>query len=153
MASERVGIKLPHRDLLVLFACFGVFIALGGLIAYFSEETGIGSHASRSKSPANPGPMMEMGPFTVSLVADDQPRFMRTTIIVEFDKTASLEDAKHRQSDMQNAVTTALSTIPYQTARSYTGKAAMRTKLIDEMNRVTPTQGVRAVYFRELVME
>lgn len=155
MATDRVGIKLPRRDLLVLFACFSIFIVLGGLIAYFSEEmeTGIGPYSSRSKSPTDPGPMMEMGPFTVNLVADDQPRFLRATIIVEFDKKASLNEAKRHQSAVQNAVTATLSTTTYQAARSYTGKAAMRTRLINEMNRVMPTQGVRAVYFRDLVME
>lgn len=155
MADGRMGMKLPRRDLFLLFACFAVFIVLGGLVAYFGEdlETGIGPYTSRSKSPTDPGPMMEMGPFTVNLVDSDQPRFMRATLIVEFDKPASLNEAKKRQAAVQNAITATLANTTYQAARSYTGKAAMRTKLVDEMNRLMPSQGIRAVYFRDLIME
>ncbi len=147
--------NLPRRDLIMLVSCFGIFIALGGLVAYFSEdlETGIGPYSTRSKSPTDPGPMMELGPFTVNLADGDRPRFLRATLIVEFDKTASLNEAKKRQSAVQNAITATLSTTSYQQARSYTGKSAMRTRLVDEMNRTMPNDGVRAVYFRELVME
>ena len=52
--------------------------------------------------------MMEMGPFTVNLTDGEQPRFMRTTIIVEFDKAASLNEAKKRESDVSSAITAAL---------------------------------------------
>jgi flagellar basal body-associated protein FliL len=155
MAANRVGIKLPHQDLVVLFSCFAIFVALGGLVAYFSEEleTGIGPYSTRSRNPSDPGPMMEMGPFTVSLAEGTPPRYLRATLIVEFDRQGSLNEAKKRQSAVQNAVTATLSAISYETARSYTGKAAMRAKLIDELNRTMPNPGVRAVYFRDLVME
>lgn len=156
MAARRVGMGVPRRDLLMLGACFGVFIGLGGLVAYFGEhlETGLGPYSlPGSSKPTDPGPMMEMGPFTVNLTDGEQPRFMRTTIIVEFDKAASLNEAKKRASDVSSAITAALATTSYQAARSYTGKSAMRTKLVDEMNRTMSNQGVRAVYFRDLIME
>lgn len=156
MAARRVGMGVPRRDLLMLAACFGVFIGLGGLVAYFGEnlETGLGPYSlPGSRKPTDPGPMMEMGPFNVNLTDGEQPRFMRTTLVVEFDKVASLNEAKLRQSAVHSAISAALATTSYQAARSYTGKSAMRTKLVDEMNRTMPNQGVRAVYFRDLIME
>ena len=155
MSTRRVGAGVSRRYLMLLGICFGI-VGLGGLVAYFGEhlDTGLGPYSlPGSRKPTDPGPMMEMGPFTVNLTDSEPPRFMRTTIIVEFDKADSLDEAKTRASAVSSAITAALAATSYQAARSYTGKSAMRTKLVDEMNRTLPNQGVRAVYFRDLIME
>lgn len=153
MPSQKVGLHVPVRDLALLAVGFVVFIVIGVAVAYFSLpiDARVSPHASLPTPP--PGPMVEMGPFTVTLSNADRPSFLKTTLVLEVDQPARFDEMNRKISQVHSVIAAILAEHDVDTVRSAHGKQQLRTNLKNALNNQLRGGGVRAVYFRELLYE
>jgi len=155
MPSQKVGLHVPVRDLALLAAGFVVFIVIGTAVAYFSLPLGARVSPRTSSSPTSPppGPMVEMGPFTVTLSNADRPSFLKTTLVLEVDQPSRFDEMNRKISQVHSVIAATLAEHDVDTVRSAHGKQQLRTNLKNALNNQLRGGGVRAVYFRELLYE
>jgi flagellar basal body-associated protein FliL len=153
MISQKVGLRVPVRDLVLLSVGFVVFIVVGATVAYFSLPLDARLSPRTSAPTLPPGPMVEMGPFTVTLSNADRPSFLRTTLVIEVDQPSELDEMNRQMSQVHSVITATLADHAVDTVRSTHGKQQLRSNLKHAINNQLHGAGVRAVYFRELLYE
>lgn len=153
LPQQKVGGRVPLRDLMIPGAVLFLFIIIGLAIAQFGGPLK-SSHVPQPKSAERmPGPIIELEPFTVSMTDAQTTNFMRVKLLLELDQAKTVAALKRNPAQVQFLTGTILADQTHDSIRSLQGKELLRARLQQAINNALPEVGVKAVYFRELLYD
>lgn len=155
MARQTAGKQVPVRDLTILGGIVFVFTILGFAIAQFSGSVKTGQlpqPPSKSTERA-PGPVVQLEPFTISLLGDETTTLLRVKLLLELNDWKTVASIRKHLAPVQFTASSILAEQTHASIRSPEGKQLLRTRLYESINNTLPNGGVKAVYFRELLYE
>ncbi|HEY8416773.1 MAG TPA: flagellar basal body-associated protein FliL [Limnochordales bacterium] len=155
MASKPVDI----RNVIILIALV-ILLAAGTAYAVYtylgiSFARTVGPSGSGEGHPLAPGPMVDVGTFTVNLAAGDAPsaRYVRTGIVLEVDSEETKQWAEQRSPQVRDRVISVLRQQTMESIHGAEGMERLRQRLRDAINEVLVEGVVRDVYFVDLVVQ
>ena len=150
---------VDFRNVIILIA---LVILLAAGTAY-SVYTYLGISFGRTAGPSNdgygrvlaPGPMVDLGTFTVNLAAGGSPsaRYVRTGIVLEVDSEETKRWAEERSPQLRDRVIGVLRQETMESIHGAEGMERLRRRLREAISDVVPENAVRDVYFIDLVVQ
>jgi flagellar basal body-associated protein FliL len=135
----------------ILGALVLLLMVFGCAIAYFGGA-GKADPRSRSETAAPPpGPVVQLEPFTVSLLSDGGSTLLRVKLWLELEDWKVMGAVRHHLAPVQFTASSILAGQTYAGIRTPEGKQLLRARLHESINKALPDGGVKAVYFRELL--
>jgi flagellar basal body-associated protein FliL len=155
MVQPTAGKQVQIRDLTILGGIVFVFSILGFAIAQFSGSVKTSQLPPvQSKGPERaPGPVVQLEPFTISLLGDETTTLLRVKLLLELDDWKTVALIRQHLAPVQFTASSILAEQTHASIRSPEGKQLLRTRLYESLNNTLPNGGVKAVYFRELLYE
>ena len=99
------------------------------------------------------GPTFEVGEFTVNLAEPSSIRFIRTGLVLEFEKASDLKEAEKREPQIRDRIISVLRTCTLASLNAPDGLEKLRTALIDSINELFVSNSVTNIFFVDLVFQ
>ncbi len=99
------------------------------------------------------GPTFEVGEFTVNLAEPSSIRFIRTDLVLEFEKASDLKEAEKREPQIRDRIISVLRTCTLASLNAPDGLEKLRTALIDSINELFVSNSVTNIFFVDLVFQ
>lgn len=137
--------------IIVLLAVVGI----GGAGMLVVKPRLAGGKKEAAAEPKKPPHNLALEEFTVNLADLRQPRYLKTTLAVAFESEEEIEDAKHVEPQIRDAVIMTLTRQYFNTLLAYQGKRRLREQLKEAVNHALEPMGMEAkeVVFTAFVME
>lgn len=154
LARNRVDV----RNAIILIALV-ILLAAGTAYSVYtfmglSFGRPVGGFADRDRA-VGTGPLVDVGTFTVNLVAGDKPsaRFMRTGIVLEVDSEQTQRRVEERMAPVRDRIIDVLRQETMESIHGSEGLQRLKQKLRTAANEVMPEGAVVDVYFVDLVVQ
>jgi len=117
--------------------------------AHGEAEAKGGEHGAVADASA----IADLDPFIVNLADSPEIRYLKVTLKVETDNSATVEQIKARTPQIRDAILVLLTSLDSATARSPQGKHKLRDDITDRINGLLPKKSVKSTYFTEFVIQ
>ena len=130
-------------------------VAIGGAGMLVVKPRLAKGHKTAKAKPKEPPHNLALEDFTVNLADLQQPRYLKTTLAVVFEKEAEIEEAKAVVPQIRDAVIMTLTRQHFSDLLTWQGKRRLRAQLKEGVNGALEPMGMEAkdVVFTAFVME
>lgn len=114
-----------------------------------------GDHKADKAEPQEPPHNLVLEDFTVNLADVERPRYLKTTVALAFEEESEIEEAKHAEPQIRDAVIMTLTRQYFRELLTFPGKQRLRDELETAINARLKPLGLEAkeVVFTAFVME
>jgi len=107
-----------------------------------------------SKSaPEKIGTIYEIKELIVNLADEDEDRYLKIGIAVELENPKAAQEISSREAIIKDALISMLSSKQSAEISVAEGKEELRKELVEKLNTLLPTKGVKGVYFTDFVIQ
>mgnify|MGYP001102316160 CR=1 FL=1 len=117
------------------------------------EEGKESKEEKKGKGKAAVKPLLRLDTFIVNLADQDSSRYLRTTIELELMDEVTQQEVEKRIAPVRDAVLSVLPTKRVQDIITAEGKQALKTQLMDAINKVLTKGKVTNLYYTEFVIQ
>ncbi|HJU04085.1 MAG TPA: flagellar basal body-associated FliL family protein [Nitrospiraceae bacterium] len=100
-----------------------------------------------------PGPLFDLDSFIVNLADAPESRYLKLTAKLELERGDIAGELTPRLAQVRDTILILLSSKDSATVRTPEGKFQLRDEMIQRLNALLPSGGVRSVYFTEFVVQ
>ncbi|MGA6926738.1 MAG: flagellar basal body-associated FliL family protein [Desulfosarcina sp.] len=99
------------------------------------------------------GPVYALDTMIVNLADQGGKRYLRTTMTLELSDSEAVSTVESRLPQVRDAILMILSTKNYDQVSTTEGKVALRSQLMEKINRLMTKGRVNNIYFTEFVVQ
>lgn len=101
MAHQTVGVRVPARDLAILGAIVFLLAFFGFAIVQFGGALKASQVPQPTSAERLPGPVVQLEPFTVSLIGAETTTLLRVKLVLELDDWKTVAEIKRHLAPVQ----------------------------------------------------
>ncbi|MBW2107912.1 MAG: flagellar basal body-associated FliL family protein [Deltaproteobacteria bacterium] len=157
--EESQEVKKGSLKKLIILVVLLVFLGGGGFAGwkFYLQERLSNPEEDQTQQTAEaaigPSVMLKMEPFIVNLLDQEGKRYLKAQFEVELDSEEKKQALEEHMAQIRDAVLLLLSSKTFAQIGVPEGKIQLRAELIERINTIMKSGGVRGLYFTEFVIQ
>jgi flagellar FliL protein len=99
------------------------------------------------------GPMVNIDPFIVNILADQGTRYLKAAITLEAQNKATAAEITARMPEIKDAILLLIGNKTYRELSDLQGKMQLRIELVNRLNKILHQGKIKAIYFTDFVIQ
>ncbi len=152
---EATPVPKRSRTKLLLLVALGVFLVLGGGLAYLllTDDPSEATAPQPAAAKAAAGPVMVLEPFLINLADQESRRYLKVKVELEVDQEKSIKELEKSIPRIRDALILLLGSKSYGELGTTEGKHRLKEEILQRLAQVPGGKKVQNVYFTEFVAQ
>lgn len=147
-----------NKKLIIIIAAVVMLLAGVGVGTYLflgqKKTSAPGQEQSEAQKPLKTvGPMVNIDPFIVNILDDDQSRYLKAAITIEVDSDRTSQQITDRLPQIKDAILLLIGNKTFNELNDLQGKLQLRAELINRINSILVNGKVKHIYFTDFVVQ
>ena len=150
-SKKKLIIIIAAVLVLLIGAGVGAFLFLGG-----EKEKKISPEEQQAlleKQAKEVGPMVNIDPFIVNILDDQESRYLKAAITLEVDTPETTMEVNSRMPQIKDAILLLIGNKTFGELSDIQGKLQLRAELINKVNSILLKGKVKRIYFTNFVVQ
>ena len=164
------GGKSKKKLFIIIGAVVLVLAILAGVAGFFllkksptAAEPGAGEHgapaahgeAAAPGTAAKPavGPMVKIDEFIVNIISEEGSHYVKTSMSLEMDNAAVVEEATTRMAQIRDAVLLLIGNKTFEELQDLQGKKQLKAEITTKINSFLQSGQIKSIYFTDFVVQ
>ncbi len=150
-SKKKLIIIIAAVLVLLIGAGVGAFLFLGG-----EKEKKISPEEQQAlleKQAKEVGPMVNIDPFIVNILDDQESRYLKAAITLEVDTPETAMEVNSRMPQIKDAILLLIGNKTFGELSDIQGKLQLRAELINKVNSILLKGKVKRIYFTNFVVQ